>query len=98
MTDHKSPELSDLLREHRSFPPPDEFRAQANVRDASVYERAERDPEAFWADGPQAATIRCAAGFHHAVISSPMEKSVPEAGIRARPSIPACPSASITVR
>jgi acetyl-CoA synthetase len=50
MTDHKSPELSDLLQEHRTFPASDEFRAQANVRDASVYERAERDPEAFWAE------------------------------------------------
>src|SRR5215208_4247741 len=50
MTDSKSPELSDLLQEHRSFPPADAFRAQANVRDAAVYERADRDPEAFWAE------------------------------------------------
>ena len=50
MSDSKSPELSDLLQEHRSFPPAEAFRAQANVRDASVYERADRDPEAFWAE------------------------------------------------
>src|SRR6188508_844905 len=49
MSEPKSPELSDLLQEHRSFPSPEAFRAQANVRDEGVYERAERDPEAFWA-------------------------------------------------
>jgi acetyl-CoA synthetase len=43
-------EISDLLREDRSFAPPESFRAQANVRDESVYERAERDPEGFWAE------------------------------------------------
>ena len=31
------------------FPPSEEFRAQANVRDASIYEQAARDPEGFWA-------------------------------------------------
>src|ERR1700749_3427668 len=49
MAESKSPELSDLLQEHRSFPPSDAFRAQANMPDAGVYERAERDPEGFWA-------------------------------------------------
>jgi acetyl-CoA synthetase len=43
-----SPELSDLLQENRSFPPPESFRAQANVNDESVYARADRDPEGFW--------------------------------------------------
>jgi acetyl-CoA synthetase len=43
------PELVDLLRENRTFPPPESFRARANVRDDEVYARAERDPEAFWA-------------------------------------------------
>jgi acetyl-CoA synthetase len=43
-----SPEIDDLLREHRAFPPPDSFRAQANVQDEGVYERAARDPEGFW--------------------------------------------------
>src|SRR3954470_2778819 len=43
------PEIADLLQEDRSFPPSEEFRAQANVRDAEVYARAARDPEGFWA-------------------------------------------------
>ena len=43
------PEIADLLQEDRSFPPSDVFRAQANVRDEAVYERADRDPEGFWA-------------------------------------------------
>jgi acetyl-CoA synthetase len=42
-------EIDDLLQEDRRFPPPDAFQARANVRDESVYERAARDPEAFWA-------------------------------------------------
>src|SRR6266545_516213 len=51
MADQKPPaEISDLLQEDRTFPPAESFRAQAVVRDESVYERAERDPEAFWAD------------------------------------------------
>jgi len=50
MADKKAPaEIADLLQEDRSFPPPSEFRAKANVNDPGVYERAERDPEAFWA-------------------------------------------------
>ena len=50
MADHTpSPDIADLLREDRRFPPSDAFRAQANVRDAGVYARAEQDPEGFWA-------------------------------------------------
>ncbi len=50
MADQKAPpEIADLLQEDRTFAPPAEFRAQANVRDEEVYARAERDPEAFWA-------------------------------------------------
>ncbi len=41
--------LDDLLRETRLFPPSDEFRAQANLSDEGVYERAAADPEGFWA-------------------------------------------------
>ncbi|TCJ16172.1 acetate--CoA ligase [Rubrobacter taiwanensis] len=33
----------------RTYPPPEEFAARANVRDAGIYEEAARDPEAFWA-------------------------------------------------
>ena len=41
--------LDDLLQETRLFPPSDEFRAQANLSDPDVYERAAADPEGFWA-------------------------------------------------
>jgi len=35
--------------EDRTFPPPPEFSAAANVRDRSLHEEADADPEAFWA-------------------------------------------------
>jgi acetyl-CoA synthetase len=41
--------LSSLYREDRSFPPPEQFAAQALVQDESIYEQAERDFEAWWA-------------------------------------------------
>jgi acetyl-CoA synthetase len=37
-----------LLDEQRTFPPPEEFAAQAVVSDDSVYRRADEDPEGFW--------------------------------------------------
>src|SRR5688500_7641639 len=43
-------EIADLLQEDRSFVPPAAFRDAANVRAASVYARADADPEGFWAD------------------------------------------------
>ena len=43
------PEIDDLLREDRTFPPSPEFRAKALVHDDSIYAEAARDPEAFWA-------------------------------------------------
>jgi acetyl-CoA synthetase len=42
-------DLSTLLHENRSFPPPAGFRDTARVRDSSLHESAERDPEGFWA-------------------------------------------------
>ena len=39
-----------LLSERREFPPPDAFRARALVSDRSIYERAEADHQAFWAE------------------------------------------------
>ncbi|MFL5768109.1 MAG: acetate--CoA ligase [Actinomycetota bacterium] len=39
-----------LLSEQRIFEPSEEFRARAVVNDASIYERAEADHEAFWAE------------------------------------------------
>ena len=50
MADPKKPaEYDDLLREDRTFPPSREFQARANAGDGSIYARADRDPEAFWA-------------------------------------------------
>jgi acetyl-CoA synthetase len=42
-------DLEALLEETRRFDPPPQFRAAARVRDPEVYERAARDPAAFWA-------------------------------------------------
>ncbi len=39
-----------LLEEARVFPPSPEFAAQANVNSQDIYERAEADPEGFWAE------------------------------------------------
>src|SRR5438067_334557 len=42
--------LETFATEGRSFPPPKEFAAKANVRDPKIYERADRDFEGFWAE------------------------------------------------
>jgi hypothetical protein len=44
-----SPEIDALLKEDRRFEPSAAFRAAATVNDPGVYERAAKDPEAFWA-------------------------------------------------
>ena len=49
MSEQIPAEIADLLQEDRTFPPPQAVRAAAHVKDESVYERAERDPEGFWA-------------------------------------------------
>ena len=49
MADAKSPELHVLLKTERTFPPPEEFAAQANASDPEIYERADADPETWWA-------------------------------------------------
>ncbi|MFA5896457.1 MAG: acetate--CoA ligase, partial [Thermoplasmata archaeon] len=41
--------IDSLLKEKEQYPPPEHFRKQALVRDESIYEEAEKDPEAFWA-------------------------------------------------
>ena len=48
MTDTHKAEYDDLLREDRSFPPPESFRARAVVSDPSIYAEADRDFEAYW--------------------------------------------------
>ena len=42
--------ISALLQEDRRYEPSAEFRAAANASDPAVYERAAKDPEAFWAE------------------------------------------------
>ncbi len=42
--------LDDLLKEKRTFAPSAEFRKLAGVKDDSLYKRAQRNPEQFWAD------------------------------------------------
>src|SRR5437660_6001814 len=49
MAETKPAEIDDLLREHRTFRPPESFRKQALVASDSIYAEADRDPEAFWA-------------------------------------------------
>jgi len=43
-------EIDALLQEHRKFPPPEDFRRAAIVGDRAIYDRAARDPDAFWAE------------------------------------------------
>jgi acetyl-CoA synthetase len=40
--------IEGLLKEHRTFPPPEGFRRTALIRDDSVYREAEEDFEGFW--------------------------------------------------
>src|SRR5215212_9279979 len=42
-------EIDALLQEHRTFPPAEEFRQQANIQDPAVWAKAQRDREGFWA-------------------------------------------------
>ena len=44
-----TPEIDARLNERRVIRAPPDVRARARVNDASVYERAAADPEAFWA-------------------------------------------------
>jgi acetyl-CoA synthetase len=45
---HEHEVIEGLLNEERTFPPPDEFRANAIIQDDSVYREAEADFEGFW--------------------------------------------------
>ena len=44
------PTIEAYLLEDRTFPPPADFASQALVTDRSMWERADADPEAFWAE------------------------------------------------
>ena len=50
--------LETFAREDRTFPPPKAFAAQANVKDPSIYDRAEKDFEGFWAEQARTLTWR----------------------------------------
>ncbi|HUP47549.1 MAG TPA: AMP-binding protein, partial [Thermoanaerobaculia bacterium] len=41
-------EIDALLQENREFPPSQSFRANANISDPAVYEKANRDRERYW--------------------------------------------------
>ncbi|HEY3886406.1 MAG TPA: acetate--CoA ligase, partial [Vicinamibacterales bacterium] len=43
-------EIDALLKEDRSFPPSADWRRTAHVADPAIYDRAAKDPEAFWAE------------------------------------------------
>ncbi len=46
--------LSALLQEERRYQPTDDFKAQANWNDPAIYEKADADYEAFWAEQAKA--------------------------------------------
>jgi acetyl-CoA synthetase len=48
MPDQHDQAIEALFAEHRTFAPPAEFAAHANVRDAEIYARAAADFEKFW--------------------------------------------------
>ncbi|MBV8282501.1 MAG: acetate--CoA ligase, partial [Candidatus Eremiobacteraeota bacterium] len=49
MPDVKDQAIEALFKEHRAFPPTDEFRSRANWNDRAIYDKASKDPDAFWA-------------------------------------------------
>ena len=42
-----------LLDEERLFPPPEECSSNANIADPDIYQRAAKDPEAYWAQAAE---------------------------------------------
>jgi len=48
--DTKTHSLDVLLEENRRYPPSESFHKKAWVKDESVYEKARKDPEKYWAD------------------------------------------------
>jgi acetyl-CoA synthetase len=63
--------MDDLLHEERHFPPTAEFIKQANFNDPAAYQKALKDPQAFWAAEAKHLhwfkpfTKVCSAGFPH---------------------------------
>jgi len=52
VSDQSSQTLSNLMHEERTFPPPEELAADANVK-AEAYDRAREDRLAFWAEAAE---------------------------------------------
>ena len=52
MSAHSEPAIENLYSEQRTFPPPEDFAANANVSDSDVYERADRDWQGWWPRRP----------------------------------------------
>ncbi|MDQ6615283.1 MAG: acetate--CoA ligase [Actinomycetota bacterium] len=52
--DGQGPTIEAYYLESRTFPPSEEFQADALVRDKSLYERADSDWQAFWAEQAEA--------------------------------------------
>lgn len=52
----RTPAIEALYAEDRTFPPPESFRNDAVVSDASIYERAAEDSEGFWAEQAESLT------------------------------------------
>lgn len=50
ITPKKAATLDVLLHEKRVFEPPAKFKNQANIKDPSIYERAAKNREKFWAE------------------------------------------------
>ncbi len=50
MAEDQGGTIEGLLTETRTYKPSEEFVKQANVNDPSIYERAAKDPESFWAE------------------------------------------------
>ena len=48
-----------LLDEERLFPPPDECSRNANMADPDIYQRAAKDPEAYWAQAAESLEWMC---------------------------------------
>ena len=46
--------LDDLLKEHRLFKPSPPFKKQANLNDPAIYKKAQKNPQAFWAEQAKA--------------------------------------------
>lgn len=49
-TEQANAAIAALFEERRTFPPPAHFLQQVAIRDRSLYEKADRDLEAFWAE------------------------------------------------